>query len=81
LTFNLADGTHYGWAQVSANVDADSATFTLIDWAYQDVPNAEIKAGEGAVVPEPSALALLALGAAGVAAVRRFRKQRTDRLL
>ena len=52
---------------------------TVIDWAYNDVADALINAGEGApaVVPEPSTMtmALLAAGSVGVLAWRRRRKE------
>jgi hypothetical protein len=52
----------------------------VIDWAYNNVPNASISAGEGtpSPTPEPGALALsvLAAGAAGVIAWRRARNGR-----
>ena len=47
--------------------------FTIVDWAYENTGGA-ITAGDmgsPAAVPEPSALALLAAGAAGLAAFRR----------
>jgi hypothetical protein len=66
--FERADGIHYGWARL--NLDLDTITLTIRDWAYQSTPDAAIAVG---AVPEPgtSALALLAAGAAGVAVWRR----------
>jgi hypothetical protein len=57
-------GFHYGWAQVSiTGYDA-----TLIRFAYDTTAG-----GAPSVTPEPSSMALLALGAAGVLAYRRKR--------
>ena len=61
----------YGWLQLSVTGNAEGPdSITLIDYAYNDVANASIEAGE---TPEPStkALMLLAAGFAGVLAWRR----------
>lgn len=68
--FQAADGTHFGWIQLSVNggiIDFSTA-------AYETTPGAAILAGNS-VVPEPSTLAMLALGAVGVvgAAIKRRR--------
>jgi hypothetical protein len=79
LEFSAADGTHYGWAQISACTydDTDtcdpSSTMTIYDWAYQTSVGVGIQAGSG--TPEPSTLSLFALGAAGLAAFRLRRKK------
>jgi len=73
--------TDYGWADVSlnnggtppsrhSNPDDPTGQFTLYGYAYDD-SGLPITAG---AIPEPSSLALLAVGAAGVAALRRRRK-------
>lgn len=54
----------YGWAEVE-RLDPDHGR--LLYWAYED-------SGEPIHVPEPGSLALLALGAAGVAARRKRSK-------
>jgi hypothetical protein len=54
LAIKLADGTHYGWARVST--DPVSASFTLVDWAFESTPNTGILTG---ATPEPSTAALL----------------------
>ena len=61
--------TLYGWAEVKRLAGCEGS---LLGWAYDDTGGA-IQVGAG--VPEPSTLALYALGAAGVAACRRRRKK------
>ncbi|MBX3748111.1 MAG: hypothetical protein KF833_22615 [Verrucomicrobiae bacterium] len=73
--FDLSGQTHYGWARISMTGGGpDTASVTLHDWAYSSLPNAALQV---AAVPEPAAtataLGLLSLGAAGVAAYRRRR--------
>jgi hypothetical protein len=72
--------TDFGWVRLQYTVGENTLinSLTVIDWGYQN-NGTGITAGEGApppVVPEPStgALALLAAGAAGVTALRRYRK-------
>jgi len=71
---------NFGYAQIgTANSGA-----TLVSYAFETVANQPIIAGArpdagaggGAVIPGPSALAILALGAASVLAARRRRPQR-----
>jgi hypothetical protein len=81
LSFDISGQTHYGWAQISTTMlgttsnTADSLV-TVIDYAYETTPGASLLTGQtvGAPTPEPSSLALFALGAAGIAALRRRRK-------
>ena len=72
LAFTLADGLHYGYAQV--------AGANLVSYAFESTPNATIVTaanvapgggGGGVAVPEPASLTLLLVGAAGLAAARR----------
>lgn len=65
LSFNLADGVHYGYAEVAGS--------TLVSYAYQTTAGATILTGavSAAAVPEPASLALLVSGFAGAAALRR----------
>jgi PEP-CTERM motif len=79
LQFEAVDGTHYGWAQISAcTFDANStcdpaSTISIIDWAWEDQVGVGIQSP--AALPEPSSLALFALGGAGLAAFRLRRKK------
>ena len=69
LKFDFIGETFYGW--VGVEVDQTDYTATVTGYAYEDT-GGDILAGE---VPEPSPLALLAMGATGVAALRRRRKK------
>jgi MYXO-CTERM domain-containing protein len=58
-------GFNYGWARIDYNDDAN--TMTLLDFAYETTPDVGITTP----IPEPHSLALAALGAAGIGALRR----------
>lgn len=72
--FVFLDGSdvHYAWARVRVDVDTIGATTsaTAIDWAYESQVDTPLSS-----VPEPSSLALLATGAAGLAILRTRRKK------
>jgi hypothetical protein len=68
--FLNASGVHYGWVRLL--VEETSNQITIFDYAYDDTPNTAIAAGAGApAVPEPATMALVLIGACGVAARRR----------
>ena len=86
IGFRLKKGgdVHYGWLRVelvdpttpqgssqgsSYFADGLSDQVKIVDWAYESTPNTPIP------VPEPSGLAMLAAGAAGLGAWRKRREQ------
>jgi MYXO-CTERM domain-containing protein len=70
-----------GWLQVKVTLDGGFPTqLELISWAYNDAVGGAINAGQttgGSATPEPGTegLALLALGATGILALRKRRKE------
>lgn len=62
LAFTLADGLHFGYAEVNGP--------RLVSYAFDSTPNTSIVTGAVAAVPEPASLLLLA-GMAGVAMTKR----------
>jgi LPXTG-motif cell wall-anchored protein len=69
--------------QVTLDGSGFPTQLEVISWAYNDVAGAPIEAGQTTEVgatPEPStaALGLLALGAAGILALRKRRNQLTQ---
>jgi hypothetical protein len=77
LRFDINGQQHYGWAELSVGSAANGLPATLEGWAYDTTANEPIAAGQVApvLVPEPSSLALLAAGAAGLAAYRYGRRR------
>ena len=71
VRLDISGNSHYGWARLS--VDDFSGTIGLFDWAYESDPDTQILAG---AVPEPNALALMALGAAGIVGWRMSRRKK-----
>lgn len=69
LEFPINAVSHFGWIRVT--IDNTAGTFVVNDWAYESTPGAGITAGE---VPEPGTLGLLAAGAAGLATMRKRRR-------
>ena len=65
IQFFAADGLHYGWIRVLGGFENDG---TILDYAYNSVPGQTITVG---AVPEPSTLAVLAVGAAAFCFIRR----------
>jgi hypothetical protein len=65
LQFDISGQAHFGWVRVSVSNYDDGFAVTIKDYAYNSV------ADEPIVIPEPSSLALMALGAIGIVAHRR----------
>jgi hypothetical protein len=76
VRFRIEGQTHYGWIAASANVSDTVVALRVSGWAYETTPNTAIQTGEDELLatPEPSSLALFALGAAGIAALLRKRR-------
>jgi hypothetical protein len=81
VRFDRSGETHYGWIHFSfqdSNNDGWLDSITATDWAWENVADTSIAAGEtsGGSVPEPGSMSLsvLALGSAGVLALRRRRQ-------
>ena len=73
FSFTAADGLHYGFAQLTVVPQANGAlsrSFVLSGIGYESTPNTPITTF-AAPVPEPSSIALAALGGAGILAYRR----------
>lgn len=74
---NVANQYYYGWASLTIDELAPGQGFRIGEAFYQTTPNQPITLGAVPVpVPEPSSMALLAAGAAGVAAWRARRKKK-----
>lgn len=76
VRFQSGGNLHYGWIAASAEVTETNSVLRVTGWGYERLANTEILVGDGELVPEPSSLALFALGAAGIAALMRRRRSR-----
>jgi len=57
----------YGWAILNLDLTTGLGTASITEWAWEDTADTQIYVGD---VPEPSSLALLAMGAGGLFAYR-----------
>ena len=78
FSFSDSGESYYGWVNYTLSMFEDEFTFIINSWAYNDVANEGIIAGQDVAagsnaVPGLGGLAALAVGAAGV----RSRRQRT----
>jgi len=66
----------FGWAKMSCS---PYGTCHITEFAYDTVPGQTIEAGQTSAIPEPGTLSLLALGAAGLAVLRKRKRSAVSR--
>jgi hypothetical protein len=71
--FESGGQSYAGWADIATMTNGATSSFEILSYAYETTANTPITAGEGSPVPEPHAMPLLALGGAGLIALRRRR--------
>lgn len=72
VEFDAGLGAQYGWLDIQTTDNDPFAIVTLNGWGYETDVGVSIEAGKTATsVNEPTALALLAMGAMGLVASRR----------
>ncbi|MCI0460397.1 MAG: PEP-CTERM sorting domain-containing protein [Gemmataceae bacterium] len=78
VKFDIGGNTFFGW--VDLEVNPSGWTGTVHGYAYDDMGQPILTGDTGApqVIPEPHSLVLLALGAAGLAAMRARRRVRAS---
>ena len=69
--FEINGQLHYGWAEISFSGNEMS----INRFAYEDEAGVGVRVGQTSNVPEPGSLGILGLGAAGVLAMRRRKKE------
>jgi hypothetical protein len=79
LVFDIGGNTHFGWARIRAQfAGPGTLDVDILDTGWESEPNADVHFPDPTAVPEPGALGLLALGAAGLALRRRLARHTTD---
>ena len=75
IIFTSNSQQYTGWAQINVTVNGAPGTqsATLVDYAYDTTPGESITAGQGEA-PEPSTLAMFAMGGAAALALLRRRR-------
>jgi hypothetical protein len=76
--FGPKGGEHVGWVAMSVVASGVDFAAHITGYAYDTVPGQTIKAGQTSPVPEPPTLSLLALGAAGLIALRKRKLSATS---
>ena len=71
INFSIGGDWHNGW------IEYDGENLEIVSWAYESEYDEPIHVSNP--VPEPSSLGLLALGATGVAALRRRKKKKDQK--
>jgi PEP-CTERM motif len=78
FTYNDADGTHYGYVQLTTllgNPIIGTDKIIIQGVGFESSPNTTIVARDVTATPEPGTLGLFALGAVGLGMLRRWRSQ------
>jgi hypothetical protein len=79
LRFSAGPDRYYGWGSLVIDETPVDQGFKITEAYYNSTPGAAITVGQVPVaVPEPSSMALLAIGSAGVFAWRARRKVKAD---
>lgn len=77
--FDFGNGPQFAWARVDM-AGRTLNDFVLVDFAY-GTPGQALNVGQTEVIPEPSSLGLLAIGAAGLLATRAARRRQAKHVV